>query len=65
MAGDLDRRISNAQKDISGIPGPLKEEYQASIDDLVRERAAVQKKLEPTRNFVIFDDSLIKMLGKE
>jgi hypothetical protein len=64
-ASDLDRRIANAQKEISNLPNSFKGDYQAHIDDLLKERSAVQKKLEPTRNFVIFDDKLVKILGKE
>ena len=64
QAQDLDRQIANAQKQLSGMPSGVREDYQGHINDLTRQRAAVQKKMEPTRNYVVFDDKIIDILKK-
>ena len=54
QAADLDRQIANAKKQLSGLPASMRPDYQAHIDSLTSERAGVQRKLEPTRNYVLF-----------
>jgi hypothetical protein len=64
LANDLDRRITNAERDLKTLPDSAKAEYQSAIDGMKQERRAVQKKLEPTRNYVVFDDKLISIVKK-
>lgn len=61
---DLDRRIANAERDIGSMPPNVAQDYQSHIAQLRKERAAVQKKLEPTSNYVVFDDNIIDILKK-
>jgi hypothetical protein len=61
---DYDRQIANAQKQIATMPENFRADYQGEIDRLTRERAAVKRKAEPSRNYVAFDDNLIEIVRK-
>lgn len=63
-ASDLDRQIANAKKQMAALPDNMKGEYRSHIDKLTRERRAVQRKLEPSRNYVVFDENLIEIVRK-
>jgi len=61
---DYDRQIANAEREIATMPEGFRADYQGHIDRLVSERAAVARKANPSRNFVVFDDSLIQILRR-
>jgi hypothetical protein len=64
LAADIDRRITNAERDITSMPAGDAADYRGYIDTLKAERKALQRKLEPSRNFVIFDENLIDIVRK-
>jgi hypothetical protein len=63
-AADLDRRIGLAEREIASMPASVAADYRGHIDTLKAERIALQRKLEPSSNYVMFDDKLIKILRK-
>jgi hypothetical protein len=63
-AADLDRRIGLAEREVASMPASFAADYRGHIDTLKAERIALQRKLEPSSNYVMFDDKLIKILRK-
>lgn len=64
LAADLDRKIRNAEREIASMPANFAADHRGYIDALKAERSALQRKLEPSRNYVVFDDKLVEILRK-
>lgn len=60
-AADLQRQIDVAEKQKQTMPTSVAAEYQPHIDRLTKELGEVQRKLNPSHNYVIYDDSRVNI----